>query len=123
MILTTPTEYTINQPGLCEPPMPASMHQSGASYSERDWINKHRAAIANSEPATKPTFWQGSRLRLPFLINRRRFLQASAAVAATGALAIATDATVVEPNRPQLVRVEVPLVRMNEHVDRQGLSD
>jgi len=39
------------------------------------------------------------------------FLQASAAVAATGALAIATDATVVEPNRPQLVRVEVPLVR------------
>ena len=47
---------------------------------------------------------------MPFLINRRRFLQASAAVAATGALALATDATVVEPNQPELVRVEVPLV-------------
>ena len=48
---------------------------------------------------------------MPFLSSRRRFLRASAAVAATGALAMAADAVIVEPNRPQLVRVEVPLAR------------
>ena len=29
-----------------------SMHQSGVSDPEQDWINKYRAAIADSEPAT-----------------------------------------------------------------------
>jgi hypothetical protein len=33
-------------------------------------------------------------------------------VAVTGGLAISADAAVLEPNRPQLVRVEVPLVRL-----------
>lgn len=48
---------------------------------------------------------------MPFL-SRRKFLQVTAAVAVTGGLAISADAAVLEPNRPQLVRVEVPLARL-----------
>jgi len=51
-------------------------------------------------------------LLLPFLATRRKFLQASAAAAATGVLAIAADATIFEPNRPKLVRIEVTLARL-----------
>ena len=36
--------------------MLASMHQSGVSNPEQDWINKYRAAIGNSETATNPIF-------------------------------------------------------------------
>jgi predicted MPP superfamily phosphohydrolase len=44
--------------------------------------------------------------------SRRRFLQASAAVAATGALAVAGDGIIFEANRPRLVPIEVPLSRL-----------
>lgn len=46
------------------------------------------------------------------LITRRKFLQVTAAVAVTGGLAVSADALILEPNRPQLVRVEIPLARL-----------
>jgi hypothetical protein len=36
--------------------MLASMHQSGVSDPEQEWINKYRAAIADSEPSEKRSF-------------------------------------------------------------------
>ncbi|HZR58784.1 MAG TPA: metallophosphoesterase [Terriglobales bacterium] len=51
------------------------------------------------------------------LITRRKFLQATAAVATTGAFAIGADATILEPNDPQLVRVEIPLTRLPRSFD------
>jgi predicted MPP superfamily phosphohydrolase len=48
---------------------------------------------------------------LPFL-TRRRFLQAAAGTAAAGALVLAEDAIILEPNRPILTALEVPLVRL-----------
>jgi len=48
---------------------------------------------------------------LPFL-TRRRFLQAAAGAAATGALVLAEDATILEPNRPILVAMEIELARL-----------
>jgi len=51
------------------------------------------------------------------LLTRRKFLQASAAVAGTGALAIAADSMIFEPNRPKLVRLEVALARLPDAWD------
>jgi predicted MPP superfamily phosphohydrolase len=48
---------------------------------------------------------------LPFS-TRRRFLQVAAGVAATGALALAEDSVILEPNRPILTAIEVPLARL-----------
>jgi len=48
---------------------------------------------------------------LPFL-NRRRFLQVAASVAATGALALGEDSTFLEPNQPILTTMEVVLTRL-----------
>jgi hypothetical protein len=38
------------------PPKLASMHQSGVSDPEQEWINKYRAAIADSEASEKRSF-------------------------------------------------------------------
>jgi predicted MPP superfamily phosphohydrolase len=51
------------------------------------------------------------------LITRRKFLQATAAVATTGVLAIGADTTIFEPNDPQLVRLEIPLARLPRSFD------
>jgi predicted MPP superfamily phosphohydrolase len=48
---------------------------------------------------------------LPFP-TRRRFLQVAAGVAATGALALAEDGVILEPNRPTLVTIDVALARL-----------
>ncbi len=48
---------------------------------------------------------------MPFL-TRRRFLQASSALLASGAVAVAADATIFQPNEPQLVELEIPLARL-----------
>jgi uncharacterized protein len=52
-----------------------------------------------------------------FSTSRRRFLQAGAAVAATGALAVAGEGMMFEANRPKLVSIEVPLSRLPESWD------
>jgi len=44
--------------------------------------------------------------------SRRRFLQIAAGIAATGGLALAEDTTLLEPNRPILTAIEVPLTRL-----------
>lgn len=44
--------------------------------------------------------------------TRRRFLQLAAGVAATGALALAEDSTILEPNQPILKAIEVRLTRL-----------
>lgn len=44
--------------------------------------------------------------------SRRRFLKVASAAAAAGTLAVATDASIFEPNRPRLVRIEIPLSRL-----------
>ena len=54
---------------------------------------------------------------LSFSTSRRRFLQAGAAVAATGALAVAGEGMIFEANRPKLVSIEVPLPRLAESWD------
>ncbi len=51
------------------------------------------------------------------LITRRKFLQATAAVATTGVLAIGADTTIFEPNDPRLVRLEIPLARLPRSFD------
>jgi predicted MPP superfamily phosphohydrolase len=56
-------------------------------------------------------------IRLPFFTTRRKFLQASAAVAATGALAVVGDGTIFEANRPKLISIEVSLSRLAEAWD------
>jgi len=48
---------------------------------------------------------------LPFS-TRRRFLQLAAGVAATGALALAEDSTILEPNHPILKAIDVRLARL-----------
>ena len=50
-------------------------------------------------------------------ISRRRFLRVASGAAAVGTLAVAADATLIEPNRPRLVRVEVPLRRLPLNFD------
>jgi predicted MPP superfamily phosphohydrolase len=52
-----------------------------------------------------------TKLRLPSS-TRRRFLQVAAGVAATGALALAEDGAILEPNRPILTAIEVVLTRL-----------
>jgi predicted MPP superfamily phosphohydrolase len=54
---------------------------------------------------------------LPLSTSRRRFLQGSTAVAATGALAVLGDGVIFEANRPQVVSVEIPLSRLSEAWD------
>lgn len=44
--------------------------------------------------------------------SRRRFLKFASGAAAVGALAIGVDATIFEPNRPRLVRQQIPLRRL-----------
>jgi len=46
------------------------------------------------------------------LVSRRNFLQIAAGLAATGALALAEDTTVLEPNHPILTAIEVGLPRL-----------
>ena len=46
------------------------------------------------------------------MLTRRRLLQVAAGVAATGALALGEDATILEPNRPTLVAMELALARL-----------
>lgn len=50
-------------------------------------------------------------------LTRRRFLQATAAIAATSALALGEDGIIREPNHPRLVRVEIPLARWPAALD------
>src|SRR5580704_5279516 len=52
-----------------------------------------------------------------FSTSRRKFLQASAAVAAAGALAVVDDGVIFEANRPKLVSIEIPLSRLAESWD------
>lgn len=49
--------------------------------------------------------------------NRRRFLQATAAVLGAGALGLAADAVLFEANHPRLVRLELPLRRLPGALD------
>ncbi len=44
--------------------------------------------------------------------SRRRFLKIASRAAAVGALAVGADATLIEPNRPRLVRQEILLRRL-----------
>src|ERR1700728_3891478 len=53
----------------------------------------------------------GDKLRLSFL-TRRRSLQISVGVAATGALALGEDIVILEPNHPILTAIEVALPRL-----------
>jgi uncharacterized protein len=50
-------------------------------------------------------------------MNRRRFLQGTAAIAATGAVAVSADALLVEPRNVVVNRVEVHLRRLPEAFD------
>ena len=50
-------------------------------------------------------------------VSRRKFLQASAALLATGAAAVATDSTLFEPLRPKLVKIELVLARLPAALD------
>jgi predicted MPP superfamily phosphohydrolase len=52
-----------------------------------------------------------------FPINRRTFLRLTAATAATAVAAIGADATVLEPNRPRIVRKELSLRRWPARLD------
>ncbi len=54
---------------------------------------------------------------MSFSTSRRRFLQAGAAVVATGALAAVGEGTIFEANNPKLVSVEIPLSRLPESWD------
>jgi len=49
--------------------------------------------------------------------SRRRFLKIASRVAALGAIAIGTDSVLIEPNRPRIVRLEVPLRRLPASFD------
>ncbi len=48
---------------------------------------------------------------MPF-VTRRKFLQVAAGVAATGAVVLAEDSIILEPNRPILTSIEVSLARL-----------
>lgn len=50
-------------------------------------------------------------------MTRRKFLQASATVAAAGAVAVAADAIFFEATRPRLVQLEIPLARLPVALD------
>lgn len=64
---------------------------------------------AGRAPCTCGSWRRGTCLPL---LSRRKFLQVTTAAAVTGGLAVSLDAGFLEPNRPQLVRVEVPLTRL-----------
>lgn len=49
--------------------------------------------------------------------SRRRFLKIASRVAALGAVAIAADSILIEPNRPRVVRLDVPLRRLPAEFD------
>jgi uncharacterized protein len=49
--------------------------------------------------------------------SRRRFLKVASRAAAVGALAVGADATLIEPNRPRLVRQEILLRRLPPALD------
>jgi uncharacterized protein len=49
--------------------------------------------------------------------NRRKFLRGAAALLGVGAVGVAADATVLEANDPQLVRIEVSLERLPVALD------
>jgi uncharacterized protein len=49
--------------------------------------------------------------------SRRRFLKVASGAAALGTLALGADATLLEPNHPRLVRVEIPLRRLPAEFD------
>lgn len=44
--------------------------------------------------------------------TRRKFLQGAAAVAGVGTVGLGADGLIIEPNHPQLIRVDVPLTRL-----------
>jgi predicted MPP superfamily phosphohydrolase len=50
-------------------------------------------------------------------LTRRRFLQVAAGLAATGALALGEDATIIEPNHPILTTMEIELARLPAALD------
>jgi predicted MPP superfamily phosphohydrolase len=49
--------------------------------------------------------------------SRRKFLQAGAAVAATGAVAVVGNGTIFEANNPKVVPIEIPLSRLSQSWD------
>jgi predicted MPP superfamily phosphohydrolase len=51
------------------------------------------------------------------LVTRRRFLRATAAVATTGALTIGVEGALLEPNHLQVLRIDIPLVRLPRSLD------
>ena len=51
------------------------------------------------------------------VITRRKFVRGSAVAATAVMLAIGSDALVIEPNRPQLNRINVPLARLPQAFD------
>ncbi len=50
-------------------------------------------------------------------LTRRKFLQVTAGAAGAGVLAVGADASVLEPNHPRLVRLDIPLARLPEAFD------
>jgi hypothetical protein len=54
---------------------------------------------------------------LPLVWNRRKFLRGAAALLGAGAVGVAADATVLEANDPQLVRIDVSLPRLPVALD------
>ena len=54
---------------------------------------------------------------MSFSGTRRKFLQAAAAIGATGALAMVGDGAIFEANRPELVSLEIPLPRLGASWD------
>ncbi len=54
---------------------------------------------------------------MSLLPTRRKFLRIGAAGAALGAVALAGDGVIFEPNRPRLISIEVPLARLHESWD------
>lgn len=51
------------------------------------------------------------------MVTRRKFLHGAAAVAAAGTFGLGADGLIVEPNHPQLVRIDVPLARLPADFD------
>ncbi len=50
-------------------------------------------------------------------ITRRKFIRAGAMVGMAGALGLAVDSTIIEPDDPKLVQIEIPLSRLPESWD------